>query len=157
MEYEGRRFLAVADVADVLGITPAAVAELLEAGELRGLRLDHEPADVALALVEGLTLSVADCLDAATAVDRVHVCGGGARSDLWCQLIADASGVPVARTGVAEVGAWGAVLHAGVALGHYRDLDAAVADLGRPGREFEPNPAGAERFRERLERLRATR
>lgn len=39
MEYEGRRFLAVADVADVLGITPAAVAELLEAGELRGLRV----------------------------------------------------------------------------------------------------------------------
>jgi excisionase family DNA binding protein len=39
MEFEARRFLAVADVADLLGITPAAVAELLEAGELRGLRV----------------------------------------------------------------------------------------------------------------------
>ncbi|MGM1030308.1 MAG: helix-turn-helix domain-containing protein [Actinomycetota bacterium] len=39
MEFEARRFLAVADVADVLGITPAAVAELLESGELRGLRV----------------------------------------------------------------------------------------------------------------------
>src|SRR5690606_7961391 len=36
---QARRFLAVADVADVLGITPAAVAELLESGELRGLRV----------------------------------------------------------------------------------------------------------------------
>ncbi len=39
MEHEARRFLAVADVADVLGVTPAAVAALLEAGELRGLRV----------------------------------------------------------------------------------------------------------------------
>jgi len=39
MQYEARRFLAVADVADVLGTTPAAVIELLEAGELRGLRV----------------------------------------------------------------------------------------------------------------------
>ncbi len=39
MEFEARRFLAVADVADLLGTTPAAVAELLEAGELRGLRV----------------------------------------------------------------------------------------------------------------------
>ena len=39
MELEARRFLAVADVADLLGIAPAAVVELLEAGELRGLRV----------------------------------------------------------------------------------------------------------------------
>lgn len=39
MRFEARRFLAVADVADLLGITPAAVAELLEAGDLRGLRV----------------------------------------------------------------------------------------------------------------------
>jgi len=39
MQFEARRFLAVADVADLLGITPSAVAELLEAGDLRGLRV----------------------------------------------------------------------------------------------------------------------
>ncbi|SFS14390.1 DNA binding domain-containing protein, excisionase family [Agrococcus baldri] len=39
MSMEPRRFLAVADVADVLGSTPGAVVELLEAGELRGVRV----------------------------------------------------------------------------------------------------------------------
>ncbi|KAA6430556.1 helix-turn-helix domain-containing protein [Agrococcus sediminis] len=39
MPIEARRFLAVADVAEVLGTTPAAVVELLEAGELRGVRV----------------------------------------------------------------------------------------------------------------------
>lgn len=34
-----RRFLAIADVADVLSTTPAAVVDLLEAGDLRGVRV----------------------------------------------------------------------------------------------------------------------
>ena len=34
-----RRFLAIADVADVLSTTPAAVVDLLEAGDLRGARV----------------------------------------------------------------------------------------------------------------------
>lgn len=36
---EPRRFLAIADVADVLSTTPAAVVDLLEAGDLRGVRV----------------------------------------------------------------------------------------------------------------------
>ncbi|WP_186808170.1 helix-turn-helix domain-containing protein [Agrococcus baldri] len=39
MSMEPRRFLAVADVADVLGTTPGAIVDLLEAGELRGVRV----------------------------------------------------------------------------------------------------------------------
>ncbi len=39
MQHEARRFLAVADVADLLGVTPGAVVELLESGELQGLRV----------------------------------------------------------------------------------------------------------------------
>ncbi|SDR79566.1 helix-turn-helix domain-containing protein [Agrococcus carbonis] len=39
MPLEPRRLLAVADVADVLGTTPDAVVDLLEAGDLRGVRL----------------------------------------------------------------------------------------------------------------------
>ncbi len=39
MPMEPRRFLAVADVADVLGSTPSAVIELLENGDLRGVRV----------------------------------------------------------------------------------------------------------------------
>ncbi|WP_405217682.1 helix-turn-helix domain-containing protein [Agrococcus sp. Ld7] len=39
MPMEPRRFLAIADVADVLSTTPAAVVDLLEAGDLRGVRV----------------------------------------------------------------------------------------------------------------------
>ncbi|WAC65342.1 helix-turn-helix domain-containing protein [Agrococcus sp. SL85] len=39
MPLEPRRFLAVADVAEALGSTPAAVRALLDDGELRGVRV----------------------------------------------------------------------------------------------------------------------
>lgn len=39
MPIEARRYLAVADAAELLGASPAAVVELLEAGELRGVRV----------------------------------------------------------------------------------------------------------------------
>ena len=126
-------------------------------GELRQVRLDHGPADVARAVLEGLTLSVVDCLDAIGTAEEVALCGGGARSDLWSQLIADASGLPVTRTGVGEVGAWGAALHAGVVLGRFADLDEAVSALERPTRTLTPRQGTTERMRERLEVLRSTR
>lgn len=36
---EQRRFLAIADVADLLGTSPADVSQLLESGELQGIRV----------------------------------------------------------------------------------------------------------------------
>jgi excisionase family DNA binding protein len=39
MSIEARRFLAVADVAEVLGTTPSAVVDLLEEGALLGVRV----------------------------------------------------------------------------------------------------------------------
>jgi excisionase family DNA binding protein len=39
MSIEARRFLAVADVAEVLGTSPAAVVDLLEEGSLVGVRV----------------------------------------------------------------------------------------------------------------------
>lgn len=39
MTMEPRRFLAVADVAEVLGTTPGEVVDLLESGDLLGLRV----------------------------------------------------------------------------------------------------------------------
>lgn len=39
MPMEPRRFFAIADVAAVLGTSPGAVVELLEAGDLRGVRV----------------------------------------------------------------------------------------------------------------------
>lgn len=168
------RLLGLPDAAAVTGLAAAAdrahvplmVPYLSPAGErspfldpgargsLHGLDLGHTPADIARAAVDGLSLVVRDCADAAGGVGSLVVCGGGARSDLWCATIAAALGVRVVRSDVTEVGARGAVLTAAVELGQFARLPDTLAVVDT-GTVFEPDPAEVERFDAASARLRA--
>ncbi|WP_064743147.1 FGGY-family carbohydrate kinase [Pseudonocardia spinosispora] len=80
-------------------------------GSLMGLSFEHTRSHVARAVLEGLTLVIADCLATSTvAPTELRVCGGGAASATWCQLIADITGVPTSRSSDSEIGARGAMV-----------------------------------------------
>lgn len=130
-------------------------------GALLGIDLEHGPADIARAVLAGLTLLIRDC--AAALGDPpalLRVGGGGARSDVWCQLLADYCGAPVLRTVDREVGAKGALIVARLATGTVADPAAAVEALVTADREFAPRPLGAlpsyERFLAAREAVSAT-
>lgn len=55
--------------------------------------------------------------------------GGGARSTLWRQIVADVTGKPVTRTRTAEAAALGAGILAAVGAGLHHDVPAAVAAM----------------------------
>jgi xylulokinase len=77
-------------------------------GVLFGLSETSSRADVARAVMEGVALTLADardCLAAAGAsLERVGLTGGGAKSALWTQMIAAATGLTVARMRGGETG-----------------------------------------------------
>jgi xylulokinase len=75
-------------------------------GVLFGLTHAHGPAQIAYAVVEGVSFGLRDGLDtlARPAGDLVLV-GGGARSAWWAQLLADVLGVPLALCEGGEAGA----------------------------------------------------
>ncbi|GAA5156392.1 FGGY-family carbohydrate kinase [Nocardioides marinquilinus] len=139
----------------------APFADARARGSLTGLSLDAEPADVARAMVDGLSLTVLECLDLAAAegVDPsgLAVCGGGAASDLWTGVLAEVCGLPVRRCADSEVGARGAMLVALVALGDVPDLGAAAAAHVRLGEPVEPREGAGARWAERLAEQRALR
>jgi xylulokinase len=92
------------------------------------------------AVLEGLAHVIRDCLEAAPGRPvELGLCGGGAASALWCQLIADITGMPTESTEDSQVGAKGAQVFALTALGDYPDLTAAAAALVRPAARYEPN------------------
>lgn len=108
---------------------------------LHGLRLSTSRAQIALAVYEGLSFVVRECLQAACEGDLptdVRVCGGGARSDLWCQMIADVLNVPVTRPLETEVGARGAHLFALVATGEHASITDASGHHLSQGTLFKP-------------------
>jgi xylulokinase len=127
-------------------------------GAFHGLSLATSRGDLVRALLEGVAFSLRDAFDVVTAIagpERLIATGGGAASDLWLQILADALEVPVGRPvdeggQPAEVGAAeGAAALAWQALG--RDLREPVHV--RTWRE--PVEAGAPATRAALERYRA--
>lgn len=110
-------------------------------GSFCGLTLTHRRHHVARAVLEGLAYVIRDCLQAAIGgqLSEIRVCGGGARSDLWCQIIADAIGARIVRTRDREVGAKGAFLFGLTAMGRAPNLSAAAEAYTREEISFSPD------------------
>jgi xylulokinase len=122
-------------------------------GALLGLTFATSKADVAKAILEGLTFELRLNLDllreGGVAVQELRAIGGGARSDLWLQLKADVTGVPVAAPRVTDAACWGAALLAGYGAGCFARLEDAAAGAVELERRFEPCQARAARYAER--------
>jgi xylulokinase len=122
-------------------------------GLIAGFTGSHRRGDVFRAVIEGLSLEavmVADQIAAATEpIDHFVAIGGGARSDLWCQILADVGGRPVARLTTVEASALGAGCAAAKGAGWFATIpQAAAAMAGKPARTFRPKAAAAARYRE---------
>ncbi len=123
-------------------------------GSLHGMSLEHGREHVARAVFEGLSYVVRDCLGAWRASEPLQtcgLCGGGASSELWCQIIADVTGVPTFRPADREVGAKGAFIVGMVATGVEKDLASAARDFLRVRDGFEPDAGRHERYRDWFE------
>jgi sugar (pentulose or hexulose) kinase len=90
------------------------------AGELLGLRVSHGAAEISRSVLEGVTAGLAYAVQAfertGAAADAILLVGGGARSGVWGQLLADWLGRPIDRPAVIEAAARGAALQAAHAV-----------------------------------------
>jgi xylulokinase len=122
-------------------------------GAILGLTFAHTRADITKAILEGLCFELAINLDllreGGVRIDELRAIGGGARSDLWLQLKADVTGIPVVRPRITEAACWGAALLAGAAAGVFDDVSRAAESRLHLDRRFEPDPARAARYAER--------
>jgi xylulokinase len=60
-------------------------------------------------------------------IEQVRVSGGGAKSSLWRQILADVLGVELVTVNTTEGAAYGAALLAGVGEGTWQSVEAACA------------------------------
>ncbi|WJV55967.1 FGGY-family carbohydrate kinase [Prodigiosinella aquatilis] len=80
----------------------------------------------------------------------LRVTGGPAHSDVWMQIFADVSGLPVERPQVEETGCLGAALAALVGSGAYPDFASAQAHLRHPVSVIEPDHHAQSAYRHKL-------
>ena len=81
-------------------------------GQLAGLTVGATRADLVTAVCESVAYAARHCIEAAGLDGRLLVCGGGANSRVWCQMIADVLQQPLHIARRPEVGARGAAMTA---------------------------------------------
>ncbi|MCV0425196.1 MAG: hypothetical protein K5905_06970 [Roseibium sp.] len=125
-------------------------------GAFSGLTGATGPEAFVIAAMEGVAFSARLALEAveasgARSLASVRHGGGGAMSDTWCQIRANALGKTMERVSGHEPGATGALVIAGVACGAIENLEAAAQSLVSVEREFLPGKADVEVANERFE------
>src|SRR5213082_1310132 len=109
-----------------------------------GLTASHDRRHLIRSVLEGVAFSLKDCSTIIQGqglpIEQVRVTGGGAKSPLWRQIIADVLGVELVTTNATEGPAFGAALLAGVASGLYTSVQQACEATVRVMEHTEPRP-----------------
>jgi xylulokinase len=123
----------------------------LARGAFVGLTLRHGPGHLVRAVLEGVAFGLRDAFELVRATSPVPLAdlrasGGGTRSRLWKQVIADVLGVPISLTGTSEGAASGAAILAAVGAGWFATVADACAALVAVTDVTDPEPATAEAY-----------
>ena len=112
-------------------------------GVIAGIGPSHNRGDIYRAIIEGLTMEqvvATQKVEAVTeTIDHYVAIGGGAKSDLWCQILADASSRDVKRLETVEASSLGAACAAAKGADWFKTIPEAAAKMtGKPSKTFHP-------------------
>jgi xylulokinase len=124
-----------------------------------GLTVRHDLRHMTRAVMEGVAFGLRDGLDLMVAAGmpaphQIRASGGGIRSSLWRQILADVLDAGIAIVGTEEGAAYGAALLAAVGTGWSATVDEAVErwvevePVATPSSDREPYAAAHARFAE---------
>jgi xylulokinase len=130
----------------------------LARGAWVGLTLRHSRAHITRSVLEGVAFGIKDSFTLIQQaglgeIRQVRVSGGGARSLLWRQIMADVLGIELVTVNTTEGAAFGAALLAGVGAGMYANVDQActatiqLTGTTSPSDEVKGYPPFYQRYR----------
>ena len=120
-----------------------------------GLTMDNSRADMTQAVLEGVAFAFKDMLSAAHQAgvkpERSFICGGGAKSPLWQNIVANVLNltidVPVSEEGPSMGGAILAMVAAKV----YDNVETAAKAIVKVKKTIEPDPALVEKYEKKYQ------
>ena len=122
-------------------------------GALLGFDGSQGRAHIYRSILEGIALTMANntaAMEQALGgrLSPVLVSGGGSRSDLMMQIVADVFDRPASRTAVADAAGLGAAICAAVGHGIYPDWDLATAAMVGAAGQFTPEARAVRAYRQ---------
>lgn len=114
-------------------------------GAFIGLRMDTSRADMTQAVLEGVAFAIRDCVEIARAqgitVKASTLCGGGAKSPLWRQILANVLDMTLTQPQTEQGPGYGGAMLAAVACGEYATVADCAEKLVKIKGETNPTPA----------------
>jgi len=121
---------------------PKATAQFL------GIKADTTKYDLVHAIMEGVALSINDCLNNIPDRNRIYLSGGGAKNPVWVQIMSDVLNAEIYLSNAQELAAKGAALSAGVMTKQIKDLDRIEQHFCKISKVVKPNRDNAEIYQE---------
>lgn len=116
-------------------------------GVFAGMGMTTTRSEMTQAMLEGVAYSLRDILGIVRGlgaeINSARIIGGGAKSDVWCQIIADVLNLRVEKINSAEGPAFGAAILAAVGAGEFASVGEACSKFIEVTRAFEPDARAA--------------
>ena len=122
-----------------------------------GMSMDTTREDMTLAVLEGVAFGLRDSLEVARSlgirIDSSRICGGGAKSPLWRQIIAAVMNVKLEIIESEEGPGYGAAILAAVGCGTFESVESACEKLVKVIDTVEPDSVLVQKYEEKYQKF----
>jgi xylulokinase len=127
-------------------------------GTFIGMNMTHQRKHLTRAVLEGVAFSLRDTFEIMRSmgigISRICINGGGAKSKLWCSIIADVLNVEVVKLNTNEGPAYGAAILATVGHGLFDTVESACSAFVKVTETIEPDTERAKLYDKKYEKFR---
>ena len=127
-------------------------------GTFIGMTMDTTREEMTQAVLEGVVFGLRDSFEVAKKlgiqIERTKICGGGAKSPLWRQMVADILNIKVDIPKSEEGPSMGGAMLAAVACGEYASVEEAAEKIVEVVDTVEPIPENAARYEKQYQKFR---
>ena len=113
-------------------------------GSFIGLELSHDRYDMIRAIMEGVAFQIVWMMEyfkaKPSAEEGIKLAGGATKSTVWCQILADITGLPVRIPEVSDQACVGAAVLAGLGCGAFTDAREGFKTLATAEHVIQPDP-----------------
>lgn len=124
-------------------------------GTFVGMTMDTTREDMTQAVLEGVTFALRDALEIARSfgvtITSVRLNGGGAKSKLWCEMVANIMNVKVDKINSEEGPGFGAAILAAVGCGKFNSVEEAASKLIKVVSTIEPEEELVRKYDEKYQ------
>lgn len=119
-------------------------------GAFIGMSIDTTRADMTQAVFEGVAFALRSSYRIAKflgiKIDSATICGGGAKSELWCRIIANVLGINISTISVEEGPSYGGAILASVGCGQFETVEQACNKLVKVDKTYYCDPVLVEKY-----------